>query len=299
MHKRMTAWLGAAVFLVSLLVAGCGNVSPAQHMQAGNGAVAGGVEVHFIDVGQGDAILIRTPHKAILLDCGDVQSDKREYPVVTYLKSHGIASLDALIISHPHADHLGGVRAVFDTFAVGRIYDSGQTTTTQLYKQYLQRIKQQGIPFTIARAGTEVDVDDGVKLQFLHPQQGLMKGTDADLNNNSIVVRLVYGDVSFLLAGDMEKEAEAVLLKQQKDVKSTILKVGHHGSSTSSSPAFLQAVDPVAAVIMCGVNNDYHHPHAGTLKKYEQRKIKLYRTDLQGSVVFTTDGKQFNVKVDK
>jgi competence protein ComEC len=191
------------------------------------------------------------------------------------------------------------MQAIFDTFTVKQIYDSGQTTTSQLFKQYLLTIKQKKIPFAIARAGDNVDLGDGILLQVLAPSEPLMTGTSSDLNNNSIVTRLVYGNVSFLFTGDVEKEGESVLLKRGVSLKSTVLKVGHHGSNTSSSPEFIKAVKPEAAIISCGANNDYHHPHPSTLKKYEQANTKIYRTDVSGSVVVTTDGKQFQVKVEK
>lgn len=297
MQSRIAILLIAVMCFVGLFAAQRGGIPPAQPMQTA--PAAGEVAVHYIDVGQGDAILIRTPHKVILIDSGDIKRDKQAHPVVTYLQNQGITTLDAVIITHPHADHLGGMREVFDAFTVKQIYDSGQTTTTQIYKQFLQRIKQQKIPFSIARAGRSVDLGDGASLQFIHPQEPLMTGGDFDLNNNSLVTRLVFGEVSFLFTGDIEKEAEGLLLKQPAALKSTILKVGHHGSNTSSTVSFLRAVEPETAIIMCGTNNDYHHPHPGTLKKYAQQKIKLYRTDLHGAVVITTDGKQYKVKVDK
>lgn len=144
-----------------------------------------------------------------------------------------------------------------------------------------------------------MDLGDGAVLRFLHPREPLIKGTDSDLNNNSLVTHLVFGGVSFFFAADVEKEAERLLLKQPDILRSTILKVAHHGSSTSSTAAFLKAVAPETAVIMCGHNNDYRHPHAGTLEKIAQLNTKIYRTDLHGSVVITTDGKQYKAEVDK
>lgn len=296
---KIRVMLFLAVAGICLLITGCGRGNPSPPVQLTASSGPEGLVVHFIDVGQGDAILIRTPQKAILLDSGDVTRDKQEHPVVTYLKKQGITTLDAVIISHPHADHIGGMQSVFAAFPVKRIYDSGQITTTQLYKHYLQQIKEQKIPFSVARAGEKVDLGEGVSLEFLYPQEPLLRETGADLNNNSLVVRVVYGEISFLLAGDIEKEAENLLVKQGGNLKSTLLKVPHHGSNTSSTAAFLRAVAPKTAIIMCGINNDYHHPHDKTLKKYERDDIQVYRTDRQGSIIVMTDGRQYTVKEEK
>jgi competence protein ComEC len=296
MKQRMLALFTVILCIVSIVAAGCGN-SNVQSPQGSIKPVEAGVAVHFIDVGQGDAILIKTPQKTILIDSGDV--DQKEKKVVQYIKKQGIKTLDIVIATHPHADHIGGMQAIFDAFTVKQIYDSGQTTTTQLYKQYLLTIKQKKIPFAVAHTGENVDLGDGIILEVLAPREPLMTGTNSDLNNNSLVTRLTYGNVSFLLTGDIEKEAETALLKQGSSLKSTVLKVPHHGSNTSSSSAFIKAVKPEAAIISCGINNDYHHPHPSTLKKYEQGNVKIYRTDENGSVVVTTDGKQFQVKVEK
>jgi len=231
----------------------------------------------------------------VLSGSGDVPG-KNENKVVMYIQQQGIRILDAVIITHPHADHIGGIQKVLETFEVRQVYDSGQVTTSQLYKHYLQTIKQKKIPFALARAGDTIALGEGLNLQVLAPEDPLL----SDLNSNSVVTRLVYGEISFLFTGDIEKDAEDRMLKQPGTIlKSTVLKVPHHGSNTSSSVSFLKAVSPEVAIIMCGTDNDYHHPHLGTLKKYEQAKINVFRTDLNGSVIVTTDGKQYQVKVEK
>jgi competence protein ComEC len=296
MKQRMWALFTVILCIVSIVAVGCGNTT-VQSQQGSIKPAEAAVAVHFIDVGQGDAILIKTPQKTILIDSGDI--DQKEKKIVQYIKNQGIKTLDVVIATHPHADHIGGMQAIFDAFTVKQLYDSGQTTTSQLYKQYLVTIKQKKIPFAVARTGENIDLGDGIILEVLAPREPLITGTNSDLNNNSLVTRLVYGKVSFLLTGDIEKEAESVLIKQGSSLKSTVLKVPHHGSNTSSSSGFIKAVKPEVAIISCGINNDYHHPHPSTLKKYEQVNTKLYRTDINGSVVVTTDGEQFQVKVEK
>ncbi|SDF70151.1 ComEC/Rec2 family competence protein [Sporolituus thermophilus] len=286
-----------AVFL--LMAAGCGGQGKtAVEPQKAPGLPAPGtVTVKVLDVGQGDAILIRTGDQTVLIDTGDVPARDQ---LVKYIKKEGIAALDKLIITHPHADHLGGAAAIFDNFPVKQIYDSGQTTTTGLYRQYLQTVQKKNIPFSVLTAGQMVDIGGGALLKVLAPEKPYIQGTESDLNNNSIVVKLVYGNFSMLLTGDAEKEAEERMLKSgSAELKSTVLKSAHHGSSSSSTPAFLAAVAPEAVIISVGANNDYHHPHPSTLKKYNERKLKIYRTDKDGTVTVTTDGKGYTISKEK
>ncbi|MCE5286436.1 MAG: MBL fold metallo-hydrolase [Pelosinus sp.] len=286
-----------AILLFVVLLAGCG-LKKTEGGATQNIATQGkNLSVEVLDIGQGDAILIRTAGQNVLVDSGDIPMKEK---LVAYLKKAGIKTIDKVIITHPHADHLGGMAAVFDNFEVKAVYDSGQTTTTATYKKYLATIKKKSIPFNVVSPGEQVDLGDVVSLKFLAPQKPLFSGGKDDLNNNSIVAKLVYGNFSMLLTGDAEQEAEARILKEYGgELKSTVLKSGHHGSNTASSEPFLQAVSPEVVVISVGENNDYHHPHPSTIKKYQNAKLKIYRTDQNGTVTITSNGQGYTINKEK
>lgn len=292
MHIRHK-WL-ALLLAFAFLLSGCGSGQPAVDRNKETPLV-----IKILDVGQGDAILIRSGNEVMLVDTGDVPAKEK---LVSYLKAEGIKTIDKVLITHPHADHLGGILAVLEQFSVKQIYDSGQTATTALYRNYLTQVKKKNIPFKVLANGDQIEMDGGVILRILAPEKTPIVAASGgtDLNNNSIVAKLVLGNFSMLLTGDAEQPEEAVMLKNNSsELKSQVLKVGHHGSNTSSSPAFLKAVSPEIAIVSVGANNDYHHPHPSTLKKYANAKINLFRTDLNGTVTLTSDGKTYNIKGEK
>ncbi|MDT8900017.1 ComEC/Rec2 family competence protein [Anaeroselena agilis] len=287
--SRLRAFALAALALALIIAAGCG-------APAADRAKVDNLVVNVIDVGQGDAILIRTPRHVTLIDSGDVPARDK---LVAYIKKQGVTTIDTFIVTHPHADHIGGAVAILDNFAVKQVYDSGQTTTSALYRQYLTTVRKKNIPFALLAAGQEVDIG-GAALKILNPPVPPIAG-DAGLNNNSIVARLIYGNFAMLLAGDAEREAEAAMVKKYgaAGLKSQVLKSGHHGSRTSSSPAFMKAVAPEAAVISVGAGNEYHHPHPSILKRYGDQKLKLYRTDTDGTVTVASDGKTYTITKER
>jgi competence protein ComEC len=287
-------WL--VVILAAILAFSSWGCANRPGLQTGTGPAAPLV-VKVLDVGQGDAILIRTPEQTILVDTGDTPAKEK---VVSYIKRENITSIDKVIITHPHADHLGGIQAVLENFPVKQIYDSGQVTTSGIYKQYLKTVQNKKISFSLLEAGSEMGIGQGISLKVLAPEKPFITGSDSDLNNNSIVLKLVYGGFSMLLTGDAEKESEKRMVKRfSGDLKSTILKSGHHGSSSSSSTAFLKAVAPDAVIISLGANNEYHHPHPSTIKRYEQQKLKMYRTDQDGTVTIASDGVTYSITKEK
>ncbi len=277
-----------------VLVSGCGK-STAKVAEKNQGQENSALTVKVLDIGQGDGILIRGAGQTVLVDTGDIEHRDK---LVSYLKKEGITTIDKVIITHPHADHLGGMPGILENFKVGQIYDSGKTATTALYRQYMSAVNKKNIPFAIATPGKEIVIADQMKLKFFAPDPALLK--EAEINNSSIVSKLIYNKFSMLLTGDAEKESEEIMLKNYAgELKSNILKAGHHGSNTSSSSGFLKAVGAEVVVISLAAGNDYHHPHPSTLKKYEQSKLKVYRTDLDGTVTITSDGNTYNITKEK
>jgi len=296
MRKGLCLMLVIIVAMM-VVVAGCGKGATKSTEQ---GPVAVGQQnspltVKVLDIGQGDAILIRAGGQTVLVDTGDIEHRDK---MVAYIKKEGITTIDKVIITHPHADHLGGMPGIIENFKVGQIYDSGKTGTTALYRQYLSLVNKKNIPFTVATPGTEIIITNEIKLKIFAPDKSLL--ADGEINNSSIVAKLIYNKFSMLLTGDAEKESEEIMLKSYAgELKSNVLKAGHHGSNTSSSSEFLKAVGPEAAIISLGANNDYHHPHPSTLKKYEQAKLKVYRTDQDGTVSITSDGNTYTITKEK
>jgi competence protein ComEC len=248
--------------------------------------------VHFIDVGQGDSELLQFAGKNVLIDAGTQEMGPR---VESYLQNHGVSSLDLLVATHPHEDHIGGLITILNNIPIKQMLDSGQTHTAPSFESYLNLIDQKNISFAVAERGQTIDLDPAIKIEVLSPTS-----TPFDnLNENSIVFKVTYNKVSFLLTGDAGIEAEDSLLSSGYDLKSDILKVGHHGSSSASSPAFLSRVMPTSSIIEVGENNDYGHPTSKTLSALQSISSKVYRTDLDGNIVITTDGQSYSVSTGK
>ncbi len=252
-------------------------------------AQAGLLEVHFIDVGQGDSIFIRTPDgKTALIDGGPGRSG-----VLAYLQAHGVTALDVVVATHPHEDHIGGLIAVMDSLPVGGIWTSGASHTTLTYERFLDVIAARRIPYHEVQTAGEIALGD-MTFEVLYGATNAKK-----LNNTSLVLRLEYGHTSFLFTGDAEVSIEKILLNTSSALlPSTVLKIGHHGSSTSSSRAFIEAVHPQIAIYSAGKGNRYGHPDSTTLKTFASLSIPVYGTAKMGSIVVTTDGDQVNAYSD-
>lgn len=246
-------------------------------------------DIYYLDVGQADSQLVRLPNGVnILIDAGDRGTANQ---IVPYLKNLGVSKIDLLIATHPHADHIGGMANVIEGLEIGKVYlprvADSQTPTTKTYENMLKAISDKNLKITQAKAGMTVYEGGGAKVEFLAPNSQKYD----DLNNYSVVTKLTYGNTSFLFTGDAESESEAEMLKNDPEsLACDVLKLGHHGSSTSSSDRFLETVQPRYGVISCGVDNDYGHPHREIVNKMDDFQVITYRTDTQGTILAASDG---------
>ncbi len=259
-------------------------------LMLGGAAWADNLVIHFIDVGQGDSVLVQTPSRAtVLVDAGDTKAGREV--VVPYLEELGIEYLDLVVMTHPHFDHIGGLIPVLKRYPVEQVLADGQIHTTRTYEDLLRLIFEKEIPFRLARAGEELTIPGLDEVLILNPQEPLLQG----LNNNSVALWLRHGDIAVLLTGDIEAAAEERILARGQFPKAQILKVAHHGSGTSTTPAFLQAVSPENAIISLGADNTYNHPHGETLRHLEGAEINIWRTDLRGTIIVVSDGVSYRV----
>ncbi len=257
---------------------------------------AGKLTVAVLDVGQGDSIFLQSPSgKTMLIDAGDSSAAN---DIAEYLNLAGVTKIDVLVATHPHADHIGSMRSIVKNYDIGTIYMPKVSHTSATYKKLLEAISDKGKKIKTARGGKdkEIPFDDGVTVRILAP---ISKEYD-EMNNYSVVLRVDYGNSSFLLTGDAEKLSEEEMLQAYPELlKADVLKVGHHGSSTSTSADFLAAVAPEYAAISCGQDNSYEHPNPNTVAALVNAGIPCYRTDLFGTIAFFTDGKTIEAVTEK
>jgi beta-lactamase superfamily II metal-dependent hydrolase len=248
----------------------------------------GSLVVHYIDVGQADSLFIELPNKeTMLIDAGNNNDGPN---VVQYIKAHGYSKITYLVATHPHEDHIGGMVYVVKNLEIGSIYMPKATTTTQTFLNLLEAIQAKGLSVQTAKAGVNIVNISGLNVSILAPNSSQYE----DLNNFSAVLKIVYKSNSFLFMGDAETLSENEI---SGDVSADVLKVGHHGSSSSTGQSFLNKVHPKYAVISVGAGNDYGHPAQSTLDRLSAIGATVYRTDNDGTVVFTSDGT--NISVDK
>jgi len=254
---------------------------------------AGKLAVHFLDVGQGSSELLISPTgKVMLIDTGDID---KEAIMMKHLKDYQINRIDILVLSHAHADHIGTASAIINNFDVGKIYMPKVGNTTKTYETLLKTIQNKKLKVTTAKAGIKLDWDEQVQVEMVAP----VKASYEDLNDTSAVVKVTYGENSFLFTGDAERESEKDMLNSKANLSANVLAVGHHGSNTSSTNAFLDKVKPAYAVIQVGADNKYGHPTDATLNRLSKKNIKVYRNDLNGTVSAVADGKRIEFSTER
>lgn len=251
-------------------------------------------KVHYVDVGQGDCELVECDGKYMLIDAGE---NGFETDVINYLNSHNIKELEYVVASHQHSDHIGGLSEVIDAFKVTNIImprlTKEQTPTNSTYRDFLKAVKASGAKVIEAKVGATYELGGG-KFEILGP----VTNDAEDINNMSVVMRFDHGENSFLFTGDAETEEENEIIENGSSLDCDVLKVGHHGSSTSSGKKFLDKVTPEICVISCGEDNSYGHPHKEITKRLKKYTDETYRTDVCGSIVISSDGKELTVEYE-
>lgn len=254
----------------------------------------GEVQVHFIDVGQGDCSLVVTDDKTMLIDSGETENAG---DVLDYIKSIGIKRLDVIIASHPHSDHIGAMSSVVDNIDVGQLLlpsmSKDITPETNWYAELLRSADSKAVDVNFVKVGESIILSENCKVEVLAPVN------DYDsLNNYSIVCKLIHGENSFLFTGDIETAAEYDLVESGADLNVDVFKVPHHGSATSSSYKLLKTVRPTYAVFTIGSPNSYNHPNKNIYERYKAFNCKRYRTDINGNIVFKSDGTELKVETE-
>lgn len=251
------------------------------------------VQVRFLDVGQGDCTLVCSDGKYMLIDTGDRDGDNT---VINYLENMGVTELEYLIITHPHSDHMGEAAEIVESFDIGKVImpqvPDDMVPTSAVYENLLDAMDDKGKKFTAGKDSEYALGECGIQIYAPHEEY-------SDLNNYSLIVKLTHGENSFLVTGDCEVQEEKELLERGCDLSADVLKAAHHGSDTSSSSEWLQAVLPEYTIISCGANNKYGHPHDDTVSRIGKYSENVYITAEDGTVIFDSDGKGISVRQEK
>lgn len=247
------------------------------------------LDVTFLDVGQADSILLENKGHSMLIDAGNNEDGEK---LVTYFQEQGINNFDYVIGTHPHEDHIGGLDDIIKNFGITTFYMPDVITTTKTFEEVLDALEEKNLKLSIPKKNDTFYLGDAtIKVLYIGGEE------EKDLNDTSIILKVTYQDISFLFTGDASTKVEKSLNKQ--DLPSTVLKLGHHGSSTATNEEFLTAVNPTYAIISAGKNNQYNHPHTKVLELLKNHNIKVYRTDENGSIKMTTDGTKIEINTIK
>ncbi|MGM9974969.1 MAG: ComEC/Rec2 family competence protein [Clostridiaceae bacterium] len=242
------------------------------------------LNIHFIDVGQGDSILIQYKNKNILIDAGPDYSEKF---LIKYLKDNKIKSLDVVIATHPHEDHIGGMDAIIKAFKIKSFHAPKIISNDESFVKMVKSLRDRNLLINQIKNGKSISLDKEAKIYFLSPSEDSYE----NINNYSAVALLTYKNTSYLFAGDAEEPIENELMNNYPELKTDLIKLGHHGSKTSSTEPFLRTLSPKIAVISCGLGNDYNHPAPIIMDRIRALDIKALRTDTMGTIVIISNGK--------
>lgn len=288
-QKQQPGWVWVFLFIM-LFLAFAYVLYTMQEQSAPAPAEGGGFEVHFIDVGQADAALVICDGHYMLIDGGNAEDSDLVY---AYLERRGAKHLDCMVATHAHEDHIGGLSGALNYAKVDTALCPVTEYSSKVFQNMVKYLEEQGKSITVPRPGDRFDLGSA-RVEILGPVQEY-----DDTNNTSIVLRIDYGETSFLFTGDMETGAEEDLLDSGADVSATVLKAGHHGSDTSTGYRFLRAVMPEYAVISVGKGNKYGHPSSDVLSRFRDAGAQVYRTDMQGHIIAKSDGKTVTFTTEK
>ncbi len=289
-NKKLIRAILSIVILIIVALASEPLLENFEPVSVNSASIDSEFSVHFIDVGQGDCTLIKTPQGSMLIDAGE---NGYEQTVLDYLETQGVSELEYVVATHPHSDHIGGIAEVLDSVSVKNIImpklSKSNTPTTVTYETMLTSVKNSGAKVIAAKPGNEYSFG-GVEFTLLAPFE-----QDDNLNNMSVVLRLTYDGYSFMFSGDAEKEVEKQILKEGYDISADVYKAAHHGSSTSNTAAFVRAINPEVAVISCSEDNSYGHPHAEVIELFKNDGIVYYSTAQLNTIVFAVDNGEMKV----
>lgn len=248
------------------------------------------LKVHYLDVGQGDSIFIELPNnETMLIDAAESYQSEN---IINYLKNLNYQKIDYVIGTHPHTDHIGGLKDIINTFEIGKIYMPKVVSTTKTYESLLMAIKDKNLKINTAKAGTSIIDTDALKINILAPNNS----TYTELNNYSVVTKITYGSTKFLFMGDAEKLSENEI---KENVTADVIKIGHHGSNTSSSIDFIKKVNAKYGIISVGLNNKYNLPKEEIITNWENSGTKIYLTSINGTVRASSDGTNIKIESEK
>lgn len=248
------------------------------------------LKVHYLDVGQGDSIFVELPNnETMLIDAAESYQSEN---IINYLKNLNYQKIDYVIGTHPHTDHIGGLKNIINTFEIGKIYMPKVVSTTKTYESLLMAIKDKNLKINTAKAGTSIIDTDALKINILAPNNSIY----TELNNYSVVTKITYGTTKFLFMGDAEKLSENEI---KENVTADVIKIGHHGSNTSSSIDFIKKVNAKYGIISVGLNNKYNLPKEETITNWENSGTKIYLTSTNGTIRASSDGTNIKIESEK